>query len=525
MTEEQIATIVDQQDLVELAQEHVQLKRAGPSWVACCPFHAEKTPSFNVSTTGHRHMAYCFGCGWGGDALTFVQEIEGWSFQEAIQHLAARVGIQVDVTSGRDEQASRDKRALQGTLAAAQASYQAAYRGSPAEQYCVTRGIQPDEAAKWGIGFGVDLYLDPTLQVAAGILHREQSGSRFANRITFPVRNQRGETIGWSARALPGAPDEKRRKYTNTPETALYHKSEALYGIDQAKRAILKSGRVIIVEGQMDTIACHQAGLTETVAPCGTALTTEQARQLARLTSVAILCFDPDAAGRKAEQRAIPILEQAGITCRVARLEQDPSDAGPKATLAAIEQAEDYFICRARESKAEPDPQSHMRAIRELESDLGALQDARYREVARQAASKALGQPLTPNTRGQQRKRYDAPTGPTLDDQTAALLMGLRAHPYLKANPERLRGTRYWAPVQDAATRPQWADRPTAAQAPAAAAIKAEVAPPGYRDTAAAIESAYLEAAEAAVARFEQEATPVDQEEAGAAITFLRSMK
>jgi len=340
--EETIREIRDRVDIVGLVGRYVELKKAGRNLKGLCPFHNEKTPSFNVQPD--RQIFHCFGCGEGGDVITFLQRHDGLSFPEAARMLARELGIEIPEESGGDS-------GLIARLASANDTAQGLYRealssecGSAAREYLARRGLDSESCARFGIGYAPDSWdalgkelvrqgLGADDGERAGLVKPRQRGGghydHLRDRVVFPIFDVRGQVIGFGGRALS---DEQQPKYLNTPETPLFRKREALYGFPFALEAIRRRQRVIICEGYFDRIALERSGLGESLATCGTALTPEHARQLKRRTRDVILLFDGDAAGQKAIERALEVLLPEELNVRAASL---PEDHDPDTYLAA----------------------------------------------------------------------------------------------------------------------------------------------------------------------------------------------
>jgi DNA primase len=345
-----------------LIGRRARLTRSGRNWKACCPFHTEKSPSFYVYDD-HYH---CFGCGAHGDAITFVMQTEGASFPEAVERLAAEAGLEVPKPSPREAERERERRDLSGVLAAAAEAYARRLRapeGAEALAYLTRRGVSEESIARFGLGWSGDgrgglvsqlasLGITPEQMEQAGLLRRRDDGSlaeAFFHRVMFPIRDRRGRVIAFGGRTLGDA----QPKYVNSPETPLFAKRRALYGLDLAREAAFRGARVVVVEGYLDVIALDQAGrggekpVFAPVAPLGTALTEEQLEEIWRLTPEPVLCFDGDAAGARAAARAaetaLPRLA-AERTLRLATLppDEDPDSLvgkGGAAGFAAVLQA------------------------------------------------------------------------------------------------------------------------------------------------------------------------------------------
>jgi DNA primase len=326
--EDDIALVRERADLVEIVGQHVTLKPAGGgAFKGLCPFHDEKTPSFHVRPGRGFH---CFGCGEGGDVISFLMKHDGLAFNQAVEYLADRTGVQLRYTEGDSPGGARRDRNPRSRLIEANRLAQEFYAdhltqpaAMPGRQFLAERGFDKDTAERFGIGFaprdGDALYrhlrqksfTDAEL-VAAGLVAEGQRGhyDRFRGRLLWPIRETSGETIGFGARRIFDD-DRIEAKYLNTPETSIYKKSQVLYGIDLARREIARSSQAVVVEGYTDVMACHLAGLPTAVATCGTAFGEEHGRVLRRLLhdheefrGEVIFTFDGDEAGQKAAMRA-----------------------------------------------------------------------------------------------------------------------------------------------------------------------------------------------------------------------------
>jgi DNA primase len=326
--DEDIALVRERTSIVDVISEQVTLKPAGGGNLkGLCPFHDEKTPSFNVSSA--RNVFFCHGCGVGGDAIKFVMDVDHLTFVESVERLAARAGIQlryVEAGPAPVRQQHGQKQRLVAAHAAAAAFY-ADQLGAPparaAREFLAQRGFDKASAEKYGCGFAPDSWdaltkhlrqkgFTPQELLTAGLAKEARSGSlidRFRRRLLWPIRELSGDVIGFGARKL--FDDDDGPKYLNTPETPLYKKSHVLYGIEHAKRDIARQGRAVIVEGYTDVMACHLAGVPTAVATCGTAFGGDHIAVLRRLlmdtdafAGEIIFTFDGDAAGQKAALRA-----------------------------------------------------------------------------------------------------------------------------------------------------------------------------------------------------------------------------
>ena len=347
-----IQTLLSRVDIVDVIDRYVPLKKAGANYVACCPFHSEKTPSFSVSPT--KQFYHCFGCGAHGTAIGFLMEHAGKTFPDAVEDLARDAGLSVPRIEREGE---RERRAegddLNEVLLAAARFFRARLKESPAAiDYLKTRGLTGEIAARFGVGYAPDAwqglsaafakYDDPALD-AAGLVISGDAGKRydrFRDRVMFPIHDTRGRVIGFGGRVL-GAGEPK---YLNSPETAVFSKGRELYGLFLARNAIRDAGRVVVVEGYMDVVALAQHGVEYAVATLGTATTPTHAQKLFRLTDAVVFCFDGDNAGRKAAWRALentlPVLADGKNASFLFLPDgEDPDDFVRKRGKAAFEQA------------------------------------------------------------------------------------------------------------------------------------------------------------------------------------------
>ncbi len=315
-------------DIETAVSQYVNLKRRGKNLVGLCPFHSEKTPSFTVYP--ENGSFYCFGCGVGGDVFTFTGLIENLDYMESIKLLAERSGISLP-QDGYDDSMQRLKKKIYDInrdTARFFHSFLMSPGGKWALDYLTGRGLTVKTIKHFGLGAAPDSWdalihhlkekgYTESDMLAANVIGKSQRGSlydRFRKRVMFPIINIRGNIVAFSGRAMPGD-DKQGGKYVNTADTPVYKKSENLFGINFAKSVC--SERVILVEGNMDVISLHQAGFENTVAPLGTAFTTEQANLLSRYTKEIVLMLDADAAGQKAVRRASGLLENTGLSVRV----------------------------------------------------------------------------------------------------------------------------------------------------------------------------------------------------------------
>jgi DNA primase len=306
-----IQELLGRVEIVDLIDRHVKLKRAGANYVACCPFHSEKTPSFTVSPT--KQFYHCFGCGAHGTAVGFLMEYSAMGFVDAVKELAQGVGMQVPENRGEPDRRKPDSDLYDILLQAAQ-YYRGRLKDSPrAIAYLKQRGLSGEIAKRFGIGYAPDGWqnlatafsdYNGPLLASAGLVKSNEEGRRydvFRDRVIFPIVDVRGNVIGFGGRVLgDGEP-----KYLNSPETPVFEKGRELYGLYQARRAIRDAGRVVVVEGYMDVVALAQHGIEYAVATLGTATTPLHVQKLLRQSDEIVFCFDGDDAGRRAAWRAL----------------------------------------------------------------------------------------------------------------------------------------------------------------------------------------------------------------------------
>jgi DNA primase len=386
--------------LPALIGRKTRLLRNGRNWKGCCPFHNEKTPSFYV----YEDHFHCFGCAAHGDAISFLMRAEGASFTEAVERLAGEAGL--TVPKATPQQAAREARArdLHGVLAAAAAAFERRLRlpeGRAGLDYLRRRGLSEESIGRFGLGWSgegrgalaADLKaegIEPAQLVAAGLMkYRDPDDPTagtvdlFYGRVMFPIRDRRGRAISFGGRIL----GDGQPKYLNGPETELFRKRQALYGLDAAREGCLRGAACLVVEGYMDVIALHQAGFTGAVAPLGTALTAEQMELVWRLSPEPVLCFDGDAAGQRAAVRAVELalpLISTERSLRIALLSggEDPDTLIAKGGAAAFKAVLDaarplsailYDLLTAGRPAATPEQRAALR--RRLEEATSAIPD------------------------------------------------------------------------------------------------------------------------------------------------------
>jgi DNA primase len=318
-------------DIVRVISEHVSLRKMGTSWKGLCPFHQEKTPSFNVRS--EPPIFHCFGCGTGGDVFKFLMLFERVSFPEAVEALARRHGVAVP--ESRYEVAP-DRKEREELLAVMEAAAQHFERtlwtasGAKAREYLLGRGFKKETLEKIRAGAARDSWEDlqgalrgkfsPGVLLTAGLVldRQDKSGQydRFRNRAVFPILSESGKVVAFGARSLDGS----EPKYLNSPETPAYQKSRTLYGLSWAKEKIRQEGVIVLMEGYLDVARAHEAGITEAVATCGTALTASHARLVHRFSERVILSFDQDEAGQKAARKSFDVLIEEGLRVQVVEL-------------------------------------------------------------------------------------------------------------------------------------------------------------------------------------------------------------
>lgn len=388
-------------DIVRIVGESVRLKKAGSNWIGLCPFHQEKTPSFSVHST--KQFYYCFGCGAKGDVFRFVMETERVDFLEALRRVAQRSGVPIPAerpsTPTTPEQRLRKKLAEIHEVAAAffrrqlQSAQAAALR-----ELIRKRGVKPATIDEFGLGYAPpgpsslanllrkEGFKPEELEPSGLVIRREAGGwiDRFRRRWIFPITSETGKVVAFGGRAL----GEDQPKYLNSPETPLYSKSRTLYNLSRAREAFRKTNRAVIVEGYMDAIAVHQAGVPNVVASCGTALTSWQCRLLAKYASESVVNYDPDSAGVAATDRSLGILLEEGLTVRVLRLTGglDPDlfirEKGAEAYQTALEEAPPFFqylVVRALEMHGTASPEAKLASLNFILTYLSKVPNALIR--------------------------------------------------------------------------------------------------------------------------------------------------
>ena len=412
-----IEQIAQANDIVDVISSYFPLKRAGSAYKARCPFHQEKTASFNVNPA--RQIFKCFGCGAGGGVFKFVELYENVNFPEAVKRLAAKAGIRVEEEPLTAEEDAKQKmrRRLLALHAAAAGWFHKNLLKAPAAQgardYLKSRGLTGEVAKNWQLGYAPDAwdalthwaraegYRDEEL-IASGLVtvKEDEEGEnhyahssphfydRFRDRLMFPICNDIGEVIAFSGRVL--SKEAFGGKYVNSPETPLFIKGNVLIGIHKTKRALIDKKAAIVCEGQIDLITAFEAGVQNVTAPQGTAFTPQQARILKRFADEVILCFDSDAAGLKAAERSLPALLEANLAVRVAEMPagHDPDSLirteGAEAFIQQIAQARDFFDFQIARAVATPEfatPKGKAAFARKMAESVALVADPVLREA------------------------------------------------------------------------------------------------------------------------------------------------
>ncbi|MEA2330195.1 MAG: primase [Thermoleophilaceae bacterium] len=411
-TRDSIDRLRDAVDMVDLVGSKTDLRRVGSRWTGLCPFHDERTPSFSVNAD--EKLFYCFGCQAKGDAFGFVEQAEGLDFREAVELLGDRYGIQLE-RENDDPQAEERRRRKERLMKLLDrtAGFYATYLWESAEaararEYLAGRGLGEEALREFRVGYAPSAWdrvivgaqrdgFTPAELVAGGLAQRgRESGlyDRFRGRIMFPLADARGRVLGFGARAMA---EGRGPKYLNTSENEIYHKGRQLFGIDLARSHAAKSGRIVVVEGYTDVLALHQAGIRESVAIMGTALTAEQMSELGRAAPLIVLALDADRAGQEAMLRAARAAQERGVELRAVEMPEgsDPADmlasAGAEAFAARLQGALAMIQFQVRRILADADldtPSGRDRALEEARSLIAAtpertaMRDELVREVA-----------------------------------------------------------------------------------------------------------------------------------------------
>src|SRR6201996_1517463 len=415
-------TVKQQADILKIIGEYVRLKKAGAqNYSGLCPFHSEKSPSFSVHAG--RQFYHCFGCGQSGDVFTFIQKIENVSFPEAVKTIAIKCGIPLpkrEFSSPEEAAESRQRGKLIELHEAATAWFEQQLKtpeGALAREYLAGRGMAEEGITKFRIGYAPESFhalrdrlqsmADPEpLRLSGLFSYKEQEDgkpgplySRFRKRITFPIANESGRIIAFTARALESG-DKAGPKYLNSPETSLYTKGNVLFNLDKARQPIREANFAVLVEGQMDCISAYLACITNVLATSGTAFTEAQMRLLSRYTTRVLVNFDPDTAGANAAEKSLALLTEEDFEVKIVTLEGglDPDryirERGAKEYMAALRGArrlQDYLIDRVKLRYPARTPQANADAIDSLLPHISRFRNTVIREGFAEDAAQKLG--------------------------------------------------------------------------------------------------------------------------------------
>ena len=476
--DDQVDEVRARADIVQVIGDLVPLKKSGKDYKACCPFHDEKTPSFYVVPA--KGFYKCFGCGESGDVFAFLMKRHGLSFVDAVKHVAASSGVEIREVN-RGQTGEDPFRYLYEANAFARMFFQDSLwdeaTGGPATAYLEERGIDRDTAERFGLGYAPDAWrglheaashhgIGEEVLIEAGLVTRSEKRKdpydRFRGRLTFPIENLSGKVVGFGGRVL-GVGREGSPKYVNSPESPIYHKGGILYGLSWAKNTIRRQGTALMVEGYMDVVSLAAAGFENTVAPLGTAVTSDQVVLLRRFASRAHLLFDSDAAGLKATFRAADLLLAGGVHPCVVTLPtgEDPDSIvhseGAEALQSHIDGAVDVLDRKIQILEEHDHFKSieHTRtAIDRLLPTLRAVQDPTLRDIYIKKVSDRTGvrrdtleaelarvvaPPLQPQVvRRRDRRRPAARTTPEMGPERELLLLMTKDRDWIERVGERL---------------------------------------------------------------------------------------
>ena len=414
IVDEDIERLRSTVSIVDTIQQYVALKRVGRNWVGLCPFHAEKSGSFNVREETGRYK--CFGCDKGGDVFTFIQEIEHVDFPGAVEHLAAKAGIQLNyTTTGQSKERARRKQLVEAMDAAVEWYHQRLLNdpeARAARDYLRRRGLAGDVAREFKLGWAPDdwdalsrgLGASPDVMQSVGLSFRNKRNKMqdsFRARVMFPIFSESGEALAFGGRILPGSDDPA--KYKNSSETPIYTKSKVLYGLNWAKADIARHDQVVVCEGYTDVIGFHRAGVARAVATCGTALTEEHVRLLKRYASKVVLAFDADAAGQGAAARFYEWEQTHAVEVSVAKLPagKDPGDLA-QTDPAALQQAVDsampflgFRLQRTLNSRSIDSPEHRARLAEEAMAVVNEHPNANVRKLYAGEVATKVGLPVS----------------------------------------------------------------------------------------------------------------------------------
>jgi DNA primase len=438
IVDEDIERLRSTVSIVDTIQQYVALKRVGRNWVGLCPFHAEKSGSFNVREETGRYK--CFGCDKGGDVFTFIQEIEHVDFPGAVEHLAAKSGIQLNyTTTGQSKERAQRKQYVEAMGEAVEWYHQRLLHdpdARAAREYLRRRGLAGDIARQFKLGWAPDdwdclsrgLRVSPDVLQSVGLAFRNKRNKMqdsFRARVMFPIFSESGEALAFGGRILPGSEDPA--KYKNSSETPIYTKSKVLYGLNWAKADIAKHDQVVVCEGYTDVIGFHRAGVARAVATCGTALTEEHVRLLKRYASKVVLAFDADAAGQGAAARFYEWEQQHAVEVSVAKLPpgKDPGDlaqSDPEALRRSVDGATPFLGFRLQRTL-----------------DSGSADSPEHRARLAEDAMAVINEHPNPNVRKLYAGEVAARVGLPVGDLVAIAERGSR-RPTVQVAPKRSRG-------------------------------------------------------------------------------------
>ncbi len=399
--------------IVDTVQGYVQLRRVGRNWVGLCPFHAEKSGSFNVREETRRYK--CFGCGASGDVFKFIQEIEHLDFVEAIEHIAGKAIYQLTYTSGGQSKDRKRSKQLTEIMAQAVEWYHNRLLTAPdarvARDYLRERGLSGDVAREFKIGWAPDdwdalsrdigVSIDLLRETGLGFINkRGKAQDSFRARVMFPIFRDSGEPVAFGGRILPGSKDPA--KYKNSPETAIYAKSKTLYGLNWAKAEIVTADEVIVCEGYTDVIGFHRSGVRRAVATCGTALTEEHVRLLKRFAKKVVLAFDADSAGQGAAARFYEWEQRYKVEVGVAHFPQgkDPGDlanSDPSSLAKAVETAQPFLgfrLQRVLDAGSVASPEARSRTAEQAMTVINEHPDTNVRKLYAGQVATHVGIPV-----------------------------------------------------------------------------------------------------------------------------------
>lgn len=408
--QELIREIKEKNDIVAVISEYTTLKRVGRNLTGLCPLHSEKTPSFNVNPA--KQFFYCFGCGKGGDVISFIMKVENVDFITAAQRLARRAGIEWPEAQPLSKEDHQKEQLYKINKLAAAFFHHCLIKtesGATARQYLDRRKILPTSWSAFNLGYAsagwhqlTELLKQKAIPLEAaekvGLVGFGENGfyDRFRDRLIFPILDLRGRFAGFGGRIF----DQSHPKYLNSPESVIFHKSRLLYGFYQAKETIRHKRQVIIVEGYLDVIQAHQAGFTQTIASLGTALTREQVKLIKRYASEAVLAYDADSAGQNATHKGLELLQEAGLEIKILSLPtgHDPDslirEAGAEAFEALLQKRMnviDYQLSQVVGKYDVNSPEGKAQAVQELLPQLAKVDSSIAREAYIRKAAREIG--------------------------------------------------------------------------------------------------------------------------------------